>query len=35
MANGGSLVLNMGPLPNKKWGCTPDAAPPSMSEAKK
>lgn len=31
IANGGSLVLNMGPLPNKKWGSPPDAAPPSMS----
>jgi predicted alpha-1,2-mannosidase len=35
MANGGSLVLNMGPLPNKQWGSTPDAAPPSMSEAER
>jgi putative alpha-1,2-mannosidase len=33
MANGGSLVLNMGPMPNRKWGSAPDAAPPSMSEA--
>ena len=32
IASGGSLVLNMGPLPNRKWGSTPDAAPPSMSE---
>jgi predicted alpha-1,2-mannosidase len=32
MANGGSLVLNMGHLANKKWGSAPDAAPPSMSE---
>jgi len=35
MANGGSLVLNMGPLPNEKWGSAHDAAPPSMSEAKR
>ncbi len=31
MANGGSLVLVMGPRPNKAWGSAPDAAPPSMS----
>jgi putative alpha-1,2-mannosidase len=30
IANGGTLVLNMGPLPNKQWGSAPDAAPPSM-----
>jgi len=30
MANGGSLVLNMGPLPSRKWGSALDAAPPSM-----
>jgi predicted alpha-1,2-mannosidase len=35
MAYGGSLVLNMGPLPNRKWGSAQDAAPPSMSEAKR
>ncbi len=32
--NGGKLVLNMGPLPNKQWGSAPDAAPPSMSQPK-
>ena len=31
MANGGSLVLVMGPRPNTAWGSAPDAAPPSMS----
>ena len=31
IANGGRLVLNMGPAPNKAWGSAPDAAPPSMS----
>jgi predicted alpha-1,2-mannosidase len=35
IANGGKLVLEMGPLPNKGWGSKPDAAPPSMSEIKK
>lgn len=30
MANGGSLVLVMGPRPNKAWGSAPDAAPPSI-----
>ncbi len=30
--NGGKLVLNMGPAPNKQWGSAPDAAPPSMSQ---
>jgi predicted alpha-1,2-mannosidase len=30
--NGGRLVLNMGPVPNKAWGSAPDAAPPSMSK---
>jgi predicted alpha-1,2-mannosidase len=33
MAHGGSLMLSMGPLPNKQWGSALDAAPPSMSEA--
>jgi putative alpha-1,2-mannosidase len=32
IANGGKLVLEMGPLPNKKWGSAPNAAPPSMSQ---
>jgi len=31
LADGGSLVLNMGPLPNKKWGSAPDSPPPSMT----
>ncbi|MCL5006054.1 MAG: GH92 family glycosyl hydrolase [Acidobacteria bacterium] len=30
IANGATLVLNMGPTPNKSWGSAPDAAPPSM-----
>jgi predicted alpha-1,2-mannosidase len=34
IANGGSLVLNMGPTPNKNWGSAPNAAPPSMSTVK-
>ncbi len=31
IANGGRLVFNMGPTPNKTWGAAPDAAPPSMT----
>ena len=31
IANGGALVLQMGPRPNTAWGSSPDAAPPSMS----
>jgi putative alpha-1,2-mannosidase len=31
LAKGGTLVLNMGPRPNKLWGSTPQAAPPSMT----
>jgi predicted alpha-1,2-mannosidase len=31
LVNGGSLVLKMGDKPNKKWGSTVEAAPPSMS----
>ena len=31
LVDGGSLVLEMGPKPNKKWGSTPEDAPPSMS----
>ncbi len=31
LVNGGSLVLVMGPKPNKKWGASPEAVPPSMS----
>ncbi len=33
IANGGTLVLEMGPLPNKKWGAAPGDEPPSMSTA--
>ena len=29
---GGTLILQMGPRPNKSWGSAPDAAPPSMSQ---
>ena len=32
IAGGGSLVLIMGPRPNKAWGSAPEAAPPSMSK---
>jgi predicted alpha-1,2-mannosidase len=32
LAQGGTLVLHMGPQPNKSWGSAPDAAPPSMSQ---
>ncbi len=32
IASGGRLVLEMGPLPNEKWGSSLDAAPPSMSD---
>lgn len=31
---GGTLVLTMGPSPNKQWGSDPQAAPPSMSTMK-
>jgi predicted alpha-1,2-mannosidase len=31
MVNGGALVFEMGPRPNKAWGSSPEAAPPSMS----
>jgi predicted alpha-1,2-mannosidase len=30
ISSGGKLELDMGPAPNKDWGSTPDAAPPSM-----
>jgi putative alpha-1,2-mannosidase len=33
LTNGGTLVLNMGPRPNKQWASSPDVVPPSMSEA--
>lgn len=32
IANGGTLVLEMGDQPNIKWGSAPEDAPPSMSE---
>ncbi len=31
IAQGGKLVFEMGPVPNKEWGSGSDAAPPSMS----
>jgi predicted alpha-1,2-mannosidase len=31
LVDGGSLVLEMGPEPNKQWGSKPEDAPPSMS----
>jgi putative alpha-1,2-mannosidase len=31
ITNGGELVFQMGPEPNKKWGVGKDAVPPSMS----
>ena len=34
LVKGGKLVLNMGPRPNKQWGNSPDAIPPSMSTPK-
>jgi len=30
LVDGGSLVLEMGPEPNRKWGSAPEAAPPSI-----
>lgn len=32
LVKGGTLVLNMGPRPNKQWGSSPGAVPPSMSD---
>jgi putative alpha-1,2-mannosidase len=32
IANGGSLVLDMGDRPNTDWGSAPEDSPPSMSE---
>ncbi|HWB96729.1 MAG TPA: glycoside hydrolase domain-containing protein, partial [Bryobacteraceae bacterium] len=32
IAQGGMLVLMMGPKPNRQWGSAPDEAPPSMSD---
>ncbi|GAB3924881.1 GH92 family glycosyl hydrolase [Mucilaginibacter myungsuensis] len=34
LMNGGRLVFQMGPRPNKTWGSAPELAPPSMSAAK-
>ncbi len=30
---GGTLVLELGPVPNKRWGSRPEDAPPSMKTA--
>lgn len=32
LVDGGSLVLQMGPRPNKQWGSRPQDAPPSLSD---
>ena len=32
LADGGKLVLQMGPKPNKQWGSSSEAAPPSMTK---
>jgi predicted alpha-1,2-mannosidase len=32
LADGGKLILKMGPSPNKQWGSAPEAAPPSMTK---
>lgn len=34
IGNGGTLVLQMGPRPNKQWGAAPESAPPSMTAEK-
>jgi putative alpha-1,2-mannosidase len=34
IAQGGRLVLTMGPTPNKRWGSAPGDAPPSMTAAR-
>lgn len=34
IVNGGSLVFEMGPRPNKAWGSTPGSEPPSLSAEK-
>jgi putative alpha-1,2-mannosidase len=34
IANGGKLVFQMGPEPNRNWGSAPSAAPPSMTAQK-
>lgn len=33
IANGGTLILEMGNTPNRQWGSAPEDAPPSMSAA--
>lgn len=33
IVKGGSLVFEMGPMPNKSWGSKPEHVPPSMSSA--
>ena len=33
LAAGGTLVLELGPEPNKQWGSAPQDAPPSMEAA--
>jgi putative alpha-1,2-mannosidase len=33
LKNGGTLTLQMGPIPNKAWGSAPEDAPPSMTPA--
>ena len=32
IVSGGALEFQMGPEPNRKWGSSPEAAPPSMTE---
>jgi putative alpha-1,2-mannosidase len=32
IANGGTLTFEMGSHPNRAWGSSPQAAPPSMSQ---
>jgi putative alpha-1,2-mannosidase len=32
ITDGGTLIFEMGPEPNKKWGSKPEDAPPSMSK---
>lgn len=34
LVKGGTLILNMGPRPNKQWGSSTEAVPPSMSKSK-
>jgi predicted alpha-1,2-mannosidase len=33
LVDGGKLILQMGPEPNKQWGSAPEAAPPSMTKS--